>query len=1552
MFEPLPPSVCAVVLHERKCPSPAFLGCDSAQKGKPAAPVQRVRALSSKIEFLVVEGLLHGLLHALDESLAQTQLLRQCSVCCKLREGEKRQALHGFEFGVACQMGVVWCPGMDRDVFETEDFDARKYINRVLRNSTERDIGSAMQLLQKSIAESRTQSSALVRDHFSKFVECSTVLEQVMKDARHKQLSNEYIKHKCTTISSKLSLIADVRESEARRDSESIKRRLQSNYSNFSEFVRIYKEVDDKSICQEEKIVFLNFLMEKIEGERRSIGKVAKYFEMYFDVEHEKHRDTRVRNTIIVSFKYHLSLVQLVNGDFVLFVGTLCQIVACFFKFIGDEKNKQDAAEDVFRKIFEQLDVYRRQLGVRKRSSREESCCNCLDIHGGHSAGPAAPAPASNGAPRLLVASKVFLRKVAELTKLLSRHLSAVSMRSVLFRVEKTKEVWIDMVFSSLVTMESDAFYRDAKEVLGSRKDVLNRYMVDHFNSVLENLHVCSIRKYEAASKAMSEIEGSEGVGTSSGALREIYLVLGKAQTADILREFQKKALARVSRKIFENCRDDVSCLMVATRVAARAPSSWRRVLKYSKNAFRGHSLACLVLNDALEDTSEESTPPRGANSSSHSFARKPNVVEVAQADRACRLDAQQKAPKAYVVNVQTPLFCVSVALAKHQILVLPRDVLVAHLTLVYGYRKGAALLQRKQDAVVVEHGPHAARLEARARHLVVYLAVLVYGDYLQLVNHNLHGGCILPQKGGLHTAQPGATAVVSQPATMPARMTGASVVKLFHTHMTFELKRLLEELKTDPKRIHDVETEVDRIINSEGVDVVRELFCTDDTQLRFYLFVIIEKKTKLLKVRGESLAPVIQFTEECVRGPPLSAFLQRKLAGIYAQLGVFEWPGNFPSFFNVVIELMASERMLGYLVLENFLYLVRSSVEINEERRNELKRAVILGERVLTELVSRNLFIEETISIYTHLVAILPNPQLDFGIVFRRGDVCIEKTMDFFLEVMNVKRFDEKFVESLVEFAAKTEVSPKMIECFMLAEQSACKRSLGMYTYVFRGLGSGIRTFSCALQFWLQLFRRSGPGHRGAQEAGGDAAFLENLAREVMQEILRVVATSEADELSSLKIEDMENDIILLFQTISQNHPAANTQLLNQHAGTMPRRYAVVLLKANRCRQHLALADTYLRAYCLLLEEDSRCVQLMGYLDLHDRDACRLVAQIVRRFDVGKEFLESYYQKIESSEFADEILVCMALKAGDPALASRALAGDMDIRRASRLFYFMKYRPDAAANRMAEFYGFFLRSRPFDRCFATIGLAYKSLRSVPQDVLQKIYSELDSYDLREVNAFLNDLLAQLDEVLQIPFVEKVFLRLRSEWKEAEDQRTLCMVTKSFLGVLEALAVRHRNSEKEVQYTSLIIEFLQDTDVVVFKRIASFYNRTRFAFDTERMVYYLLLSYNSFELLDQHSEIIGLLIECIKKEDGPMAFSKFNFDPVECFKIKVLVNTNGARAARNHIKEMLGSIKGKPLSQMHQSSVKIESQNLFRRPEKMASSTPDFDIDAAVGGLF
>lgn len=768
---------------------------------------------------------------------------------------------------------------------------------------------------------------------------------------------------------------------------------------------------------------------------------------------------------------------------------------------------------------------------------------------------------------------------------------------------------------------------------------------------------------------------------------------------------------------------------------------------------------------------------------------------------------------------------------------------------------------------------------------------------------------------------------------------------------MVFELKRLLDELRTDSKKIASVEMEVARIIESGGFDTVRDLFCVNDPQLKFYVFVIVEKKMKVLKEKNASLGALVRFVEECVYGDTLEVFLQRRLAKIYAQLGIFEWPNTLPSFFNVVIELMASQKLLGYLILENFLYLVRNSFEINEERRSELKRAVILGDKIIIELISRDVFIEETISIYAHLITILPVPVLDFAIVFERGDACVEKTLDLLLEAVATRHNDEKFVESLIKFSTKIEINAKMIECFILAKNSIYRRNLEMYSYVFKGLGENIYTFASAVQFWTHLFKKGCPSHYRDGGQHDNEVFFNNLATEVLLEVVRVVLTAERDDLAYLRIEDMENDILTLFLMISQNYPAANTQFLTKCSASIPRKYASTLIKANKNRRQLDLKDAYLRAYSLFLDEDSSCVGLIEYLDLKDKDTCRLVAQIIRRFDIESDTLRAYFLKIENNELADEVLVTVALKLGSQELVARTLAGSMDIHKAHRIFYILKHKPEIVLEHVPEFYSFFMRSRAFDRCFAIIGLIYKSYGNVPKEIFQKIYADIEGYSVAEVNYFVTDLLIRLDEGLQNPFVEKIFFRLIAEWKDAEEQRELCLATKSFLSVLELLVERHKDTETETKYTSIIIEFLQVPDAIICKRICAFYNKRKFQFDTERMVYYLLTCYNSFELIDQHNEIVGLLVECIKKDDGPTVFGKFNFDPAECFKIKMLATSNGAKAARTNIREMLGSIKGKPLSQLYQSTMKIQSQNLFRKSEK--SERSDFDLDAAAkDGLF
>lgn len=752
---------------------------------------------------------------------------------------------------------------------------------------------------------------------------------------------------------------------------------------------------------------------------------------------------------------------------------------------------------------------------------------------------------------------------------------------------------------------------------------------------------------------------------------------------------------------------------------------------------------------------------------------------------------------------------------------------------------------------------------------------------------------------------------------------------------MKLHLKELLDLLPTNPKLITRLEDEVERITREEPISFLLEAFKIEDSNLRFYLLLILEKKMHLLKESRLPLSEIISASEVVLVNYEFKSFDQKKLAKIHAKLGLYEWPNNYSNFFNIFSNLMANKRKIGYLILENFLYFMHNSLDIEENRRNELKRAIIIYKEPITQLINNEFCIEEVVLIFTHLISILPRP-INFDIIYEKGILCLERTLDFFLEAISAKYCDSSFFLNLVKFSDLIDVEPKMIECFLHLKEQIYNKNLQLYSYVFKGLDKNIFTFSLSLQFWNFLFRKN-----------MEDEIYVSLALEVMQEVIRVVVTKKDDECNSIKMEDLESDIVSLFSLISQNYQNANHIFLTKFVNNLPRKYAVILLKANKNKSLLPLSCVYLKGLALYLDNDPLCVEMLPQLDLNDKDSCKLVAQIVRKFCIDKYKLITLLNSLQNFPFTEEAIANVILKLEDPNLIKQVLEGEMNLKKAHILFYFLKYKPEIVSNDLHKFYIFFLNERPFDRAFSIISFIYQNF-PVPKEIWEKIYSSLDFYSLRDLNYFCTDLLQRLNEEIQIPFVEKVFFRLNTEWKSVDDEIELSLTTKAFLTVIESLVLKNLGQQNEIQYTNLLIDFLKETDPTILLKVYAFYNRVKFAYDTERMVLNLLMCYNSYEMVDCQNEIISMLIDCIKKEDGPCTFQKFNFDINEANRISGLVKNSSTKRSRALFKDLLADIKGKPLSTLYQPSNKIQSQNLFGGSAKKNGE----DDSVVFGNLF
>lgn len=493
-------------------------------------------------------------------------------------------------------------PFMDQDVFKNEDFDINEYITGMFSNSSEKDISNAMNLLQKTIILNRSQSKTLIKKHFSKFVECNTVLEKIMKDLKHRSIPSAYIKHQCSNISSKMQKIESFEEEESKENGSNIRTLLQSNYNNFAEFARIYRGIKDKNMYQAEKVTFLNFLMEKIESQGCFVADVTKYFELYFEVEDDNSKSEKFYNTLLVCFKYQLSLIYVVNSDFNLFFNNLLRVALSFFKFMKSEQIKKAGLEDIFRNIQEQLGKYKNSIKVPKEKGTPHRC-NCLVLRSTGCNQVTKDGVRSKKPKRQLIMAKIFMRKVAELRLSLSKFLSTAMQSFISGQIEKSKEIWISIIFMELKTIEGHLFYKEMSDMFNSRRDCLVRSTIEYLFFILDKVETCNIKRYELVEVVKSNLQKESYDAIRENVFKGVYLVLGRTQTIEVLKEIQRRLLRTIAEFMVPFCNNDTSCLIIATRIMLRAPNSWKRILLYSKNVFEERKAVHYILKDALNTT-------------------------------------------------------------------------------------------------------------------------------------------------------------------------------------------------------------------------------------------------------------------------------------------------------------------------------------------------------------------------------------------------------------------------------------------------------------------------------------------------------------------------------------------------------------------------------------------------------------------------------------------------------------------------------------------------------------------------------------------------------------------------------------------------------------------------------------------------------------------------------------------------------------------------------------------------------------------------------------
>lgn len=213
-------------------------------------------------------------------------------------------------------------------------FDAIEFINKTYREATLYEINDALIVLAKSISKTQQANKELISSHFSKFVQCRSMLEDIWKDMKTKGLDNpntSKIERNISALSVKYheitrDIAGDIvdQEYDNRRlfyknefaDIFEMKEDLGRSVNSFEKFVSTYKRaaksferVKGSRFMQQkfEEIrpeirAFLDNVYKVISNETISFEDACYHFDLYFSVTGDR-SDRKIMSTLLVNFK-------------------------------------------------------------------------------------------------------------------------------------------------------------------------------------------------------------------------------------------------------------------------------------------------------------------------------------------------------------------------------------------------------------------------------------------------------------------------------------------------------------------------------------------------------------------------------------------------------------------------------------------------------------------------------------------------------------------------------------------------------------------------------------------------------------------------------------------------------------------------------------------------------------------------------------------------------------------------------------------------------------------------------------------------------------------------------------------------------------------------------------------------------------------------------------------------------------------------------------------------------------------------------------------------
>ncbi|ADM12361.1 uncharacterized protein Eint_100340 [Encephalitozoon intestinalis ATCC 50506] len=481
-----------------------------------------------------------------------------------------------------------------------KEFNAVDVINKTYANATEYDLNDALIFLTKVINRTKVRNKQLVKQHFGKFVQCRTVLEEIWVDIKQKGYDKEFttdlennikvVEEKFRKMTSGISDDVEGKIEGGRREYYmkkysllfNVKFYLRRNLHNLERFVDIYKgamemylELKNSVYIQkvwnsihDERCEFLEIIYRNIQRPGCTFHEALYYFDLYFKVcEHKS--EHKIMNTLLVNFKENstksLELSYLDEEE------CLKEITRHYLKIMGRVDGKiQILATDHYFECIEKI-LYNKEL--------------------------------------LFI--KVWIRKLKENTKVVE--LSSDAKMVYFSHLKRVKTKVIDDGFRKIPSVTVETF-KDAmahmEDVFNLFIDVVSKEEKRHLkNKVLEYIDKCyesvELKKFSDLESVIKDIyETKHLLGPpDSEDVKDLYKMINKYM------EGHATKIIGIVKGMIEQKASDVQILMEIVRIIEEMPMEHLRILRRIKPLVEGHSIVMYYLSNILAFE-----PPRLSN--------------------------------------------------------------------------------------------------------------------------------------------------------------------------------------------------------------------------------------------------------------------------------------------------------------------------------------------------------------------------------------------------------------------------------------------------------------------------------------------------------------------------------------------------------------------------------------------------------------------------------------------------------------------------------------------------------------------------------------------------------------------------------------------------------------------------------------------------------------------------------------------------------------------------------------------------------------------------